>query len=329
MRRALILISLVLTFLAVELQSQNLVSNPSFEEYYQCPDDFWGIGQAIGWLPFRHEGEYFNSCVENGFTDVPGSSFAGYQHAFHGNGYAGIIGAKYGIGFDQKRDFIGTQLIQPLEVGINYFVSFRINRALGGFYPKYSNAAINNFGVLFTMEENAGGGVDNMPISNEFHVGSSEIISDTLGWTLISGWFEADQPYEYLALGNFFESQYLEIEILDSFLFWETYYLIDAVCVSTDSTNCFDIDPLSVSSEFSSDFIKLYPNPTTEKIHCEFDNPLSGLIKVRNSLGMLVDQFELKNRKKFILDCESYRPGTYIIQINLNTGVTTKRFLKL
>jgi hypothetical protein len=328
MRRIPLLFTSILIFTATKVQCQNLVPNPSFENYSTCPDEFNGISQAIGWSAFRLNAEYFNACVESGFTDVPNSNWAGYQNAFHGDGYAGIIGAKFDGDFDQERDFIGAQLTQPLEVGTNYFISFRINRALGGFYPKNSNAAVNNFGVLFTMEEYVGG-LNNMPMSNEFHVGSAEIISDTLEWTLISGWFEADQPYEYVVLGNFFDSQYLEIELLDSVLVWDTYYLIDAICVSTDSTNCFDIDPLSVSSKLSSDYINLYPNPTTEKIHCEFDNPLSGLIKVRNSLGMLIDQFELKNKQKFSLDCEAYRPGTYIIQINLNNRVTTKRFVKL
>src|SRR5258707_902616 len=60
------------------LFSQNLVSNPSFEEYSVCPDLWNQTSRATGWSSFRSSTDYFNTCDGSNVVGVP-ENFAGYQ----------------------------------------------------------------------------------------------------------------------------------------------------------------------------------------------------------------------------------------------------------
>lgn len=100
----------------------NLVTNPSFEDTIQCPSNINQMNLAVGWSPFRGTPDYLNACNMTS-VGIPSNGF-GFQYARTGNGYAGFL-SFYKPGIDQ-REIIGTELKQPLDVGIKYFVSFYI-----------------------------------------------------------------------------------------------------------------------------------------------------------------------------------------------------------
>src|SRR6185295_11530904 len=72
--------------------SQNLVPNPSFENYSTCPNDLKQIYFAFPWFQpntYLNAVDYFNSCTSNSSIDIP-NNWAGYQCPHTGLAYSGI-----------------------------------------------------------------------------------------------------------------------------------------------------------------------------------------------------------------------------------------------
>ena len=66
----------------------NLVNNPSFEEYYNCPVNAGQLNESKYWWGFS--ADYYNSCTTVPQLSIP-SNFAGFQYAHTGNAYTGLI----------------------------------------------------------------------------------------------------------------------------------------------------------------------------------------------------------------------------------------------
>ena len=69
--------------------AQNLVKNPSFEEFKFCPENNSQFNNnVISWsLPNKGTSDYYNTCS----TFLNDKNPHGYQNPQHGNGYAGIV----------------------------------------------------------------------------------------------------------------------------------------------------------------------------------------------------------------------------------------------
>src|SRR5689334_17274740 len=100
--------------------AQNLVPNPSFEQYDTCPSDISQITKAIGWYAARKTPDYFNVCSTDTFqgghykVSVP-TNWVGHRTAASGNAYAGVISCTTQSAF--YKEYIGAQLITPLQMG--------------------------------------------------------------------------------------------------------------------------------------------------------------------------------------------------------------------
>jgi len=94
---------LLLLILSFELRGQNLVSNPSFENFNNCPTtsgqihyaDFWFQPNSLSmsWQPPSGSSDYYNVCGTTG-AGIP-SNFGGFQFARTGNAYGGISFGQY------------------------------------------------------------------------------------------------------------------------------------------------------------------------------------------------------------------------------------------
>lgn len=242
-------------------RAQNLVLNPSFEEYDTCPDFLGQITRANGWYSARPSPDYYNLCVSTQGTTAP-SNFYGYQFPNSGSGYAGLA-SMYG-GVSELREYIGTKLIDTLKVGNTYFVSFVVSRA---YNQNHNNdCASNKIGALFSVYQYTDTNL--APVCGCAQVYADEIISDSIGWTRLKFAFQADSNYQYLNIGNFFNSSFTD-SIQYSGSFCNAYYYIDDVCVSTDSTYAYSYNFNSISEvENSISPIQIHPNPATTKLHC-------------------------------------------------------------
>ena len=128
-----------------EVLAQNLVPNPSFESFTQCPTNSGQINFASDWINFAITPDYYNSCATNAGFSVP-NNFAGYQQAANGNAYSGTHNKE--LPNINLREYIGIQLSDSLEIGKKYVVSFKASLSLGGIFK--ANCATNNMGALFT-----------------------------------------------------------------------------------------------------------------------------------------------------------------------------------
>ena len=115
---------------SLNILAQNLVFNPSFEEYCLCPNNSSQVYKARGWSSFGNTSDYFNSCDPSLAQSVPVNT-QGYQWAVDsGNAYCGIYTRWGGFPVDTSYgEFIGSKLLSPLIPNQQYYVQIKVNSA--------------------------------------------------------------------------------------------------------------------------------------------------------------------------------------------------------
>jgi hypothetical protein len=210
------------SFISLNLiYSQNLVNNPSFEDYSECPYSPSQLELSIGWLNPSNIGtpDYFNSCSIN--YNVP-NSFLGFQFAKSGNAYSGI-GVYHNI-IENGKEYIQTKLKTSLSDNYCYYVSYYIN------LNNNSSYAVNKFGAYFSNDSVRT--LDGDYILNYIpQINYQKTLSDTLNWVKIEGIYKANGNENYITIGVFNNDNELNIDFFESRIINEAYYYIDDVSV--------------------------------------------------------------------------------------------------
>ena len=322
---------LLLLFLFVFTMSgdgQNLVPNYSFELNSGCPDGQDQIYLVDNWFKCSEEKfttpDYYNSCAPLDGFGIP-QSLLQYHEEFRGcDAYLGLYSSSNVTNY---REFVGVELNSQLEVGQKYYVSFR---TVGGnlqLAEEFFNYSTNNLGVKFTQEQYSPS--TPAPLNNQAHLYSSEVITDYENWQRISGSFVSDSSYSYLLIGNFFDDDNTEVVLseCDGCLNGNAYYLIDDVCVSTDSLFCNSIiDNLPCATDVGdviSEKILIHPNPTSGRITVDVPKQRTPvLFFVYSSQGdRIFEQRILPNESQLEIDVSSWPSGLYYVSspdLNLN-----------
>ena len=221
----------------------NMVYNPSFEEYRECPRRVDALGTLTivdAWFqPTAGSADYYNVCGSRE-CGVPKNKL-GIQYAHLGQGYCGIYCSK-----TDYREYLQTQLKEPLRKGEMYRVSFYVSLS------EYSSGAVATVGALFTADR-VGDTVRSVLMNKEVRQlapGVSQtvasyfepqvvndydrVLADTKGWMQISGTFIAQGGERFLTIGNFFPASQSNVVDLDSltYLLPGAYYYIDDVSVT-------------------------------------------------------------------------------------------------
>ncbi len=215
--------------------AQNLVPNPSFEELDSCPNSMSQIDYASGWKPFTSSPDLFHTCA-----NFPGNISAfKYQCPATGNGFAGMF-----CYLSNSYEIIGIRLIDSLIIGTKYYIGFKVNLV------NSAKCGIDKLGARFSTKKYCYSLNDTTnlcdstpaPINNFAHIYSTQIITDTINWTKISGSFVADSNYKYIMIGHLFDNSATNFYPFPPDVSCSSpYYLIDNICVSTDSLTCVDI----------------------------------------------------------------------------------------
>jgi len=280
--------------------AQNLISNPSFEDTVQCPDHLDQVNRAVGWYSTRPSPDYYNTCASPS-TVIPVSvpyNYFGYQYPSTGNAY---------VGFCAKDDWfnikecIGTQLISPLQIGIRYFVSFKLSLS----YTNFGIACgVNKLGMLFSTVQYTTAN-NPAPVCNCSQFYTDSIVVDTVNWIQIKGSFIADSNYIYVNIGNFFEDSLIDsIQVQGSQCV--SYYYIDDVCVSPDSLTCYS--SVGINEIKNEEDLVLFPNPFTDRIN----------ITVNKNEIVEVNIYDITSRK---LLSQSFTNSTSINTEQLANGI--------
>lgn len=223
--------NLILFFLAYSYSllafSQNLVPNPSFEEYNACPLNSVQLLNLNYWTVFYVSPNYYNKCGDI-YYSVP-YNWAGSQCPLSGNGYIGLYSYIYSTSI-LYREVVSSELIKPLVVGKRYYISYNIS------FADKSICSSNNIGILFTTSNDTA----QYLLNNFAHIYTENINADTTNWVNIRGSFIADSAYKYIFIGNFFDNASTDT-ILTYGQYCSAYYYIDDICVSEDSMHCNNI----------------------------------------------------------------------------------------
>ena len=296
----------------IKATSQNLVPNWSFEDTVTCPDNLGQMDRAIGWSSYRVTPDYFNACADTGGitnVSVPRNIFD-YQIPKTGNAYAGFHA--FAISAGNVREFIGISLINPLLIGHEYFASFYVSRC--GSISQRKNIATNKIGIKFsTVLYSTANPISN---NNDAMVFTDSIVTDTLNWTEISGFFIADSAYQYLSIGNFFTdsaTSYLRFDTISGL----SYYFVDDVILK-DSIS-MNIPEIQVPKLISS----VLPRGQSISIvgNCISD------VALFDSIGRICVKEQYYCESSIVIHMPVLSRGIYIIKINIRNKSFYKKLL--
>lgn len=280
----------------------NLVPNPSFEDTVFCP---WGTTQLEAcslWQNFGNTPDYFNACSQ--IVNVPHATF-GYQNAHTGVGMAGLATYKDPNDYPNYREIIGIELTHPLQLNEKYFFSFYLN------FANTINVAIasNNIGLrFFTLPYDS---CCPPTLDNFAHLHADSIITDSIGWTKLSGSFFADSTYGFISIGNFFNDLQTDTMILSAFPDY-AYYYIDDVCVTTDSNynQVWSSTPIIIQQR---EIVDLKITSYSLELNSKYDPILS--VIVYNNIGHKLFQANKINSYEFNISLERFNNSIYFIRI--------------
>ena len=221
MKYLLIYLFIILTFCS---KAQNLVPNYSFENYSSCPISSSQVTLAIPWVAATStcSTDYYNAC--SSALNVPNYT-GGYQLAKTGVAYAGM----WFLQSPNLREYLQVKLDSALKSNKCYYVKFYVNQ------PDYITESINNIGANLSAipPYSTSYNVQNLPV----HImnGGNPIISDSINWVKISGYYTALGGEQYLTIGNFFNDA--NTNISGTFTTnAQAYYFVDDVTVEEVKT---------------------------------------------------------------------------------------------
>jgi hypothetical protein len=261
----------------------------------------------VNWYTYRFSSDYFNSCNKTSLG-VPKNQL-GIQNAATGIAYTGLIALSPNTG--NYSELIGCQLKEKLIVGKKYFVCFKASLS------ETSNFGCNNLGVLFLTEPSTNSSA--FSLTNRATIYSSSIITDCTNWTVISGSFIADSAYEYITLGNLFEENLTNIEKSyppPDFGEDRSYYYIDDVCVSSDST-CYQ--KVNVSVPRKEKRITIYPNPFEDILTFKSVENSAKEVIIFDSVSKEIDRQSFSDI--LCVNLLHSNPGIYYYEISDKSGL--------
>lgn len=295
------ILTIIFFFGILVTKGQNLVRNSSFEAHFQCPvanvPDLYGISDWHSVVPGTPD--YFNICGDpNKGASVPNNWF-GYQSPYDGNAYVGLFGysKSYFV-----REYLQSRLTSPLIAGKWYRISFFTS--LGD----YSAYAINNIGAVLSNDS-----VDGSKIFTYINlipaINATEIISDSVNWTKVTGVYKAKGGEQFILLGNFYSDEQTLKKSLYGTTGGSSYYFIDSVTVlATDSAAC---------TEFA-----VYPNPSAGRIHIKVECETIKQIQIYSASCQLVKEIQGNIRS---IDVGDLPAGLYLL---VATTDKNKRLVK-
>ena len=295
--------------------AQNIVLNPSLENYISCP----GFGQFSNTFINDWDKPTYGSTDYYHFN-CPGI-IPTQQAPRTGDAYAGIIGYNYGT---EYREYMTGTLSAQLIPGATYYCEFYVS--LNDGYIQ----AINEIGAYFSATPPG-------PYANALHVpvtpqieNTTVLLDDTASWMRISGYFLASGGEEYITIGNFNNDTNTTIVQVGNVGSYGSYYFVDDVWVSlSEGTGVEEKENQEVS---------LYPNPVGKKLAVCSRQPARTTVQsggfaitsigIYNSIGKLVFENKDVNKNAATIETGEFSYGFYIAEIRCGDKVFRKKIIK-
>lgn len=230
-----LLSAFVFLFVSAGVSAQNLIPNPSLESDTTYPVRHWPTQNAAGtpltegWIiPTRATPDYFNS-------DFSYIDYSPLMLARSGKGRVGLI-----CGLGQQlpesrnyKEYIQARLLQPMEAGKTYEVSFymALDRA-----ASYSTAGM---GAYLSAEALRSDNKERFKVKPQ--VRYSKIITVADGWVRVSGTVKAAGGERFITIGSFSDTAVIPASMIGQG-YWTgpasmhirrgAYIYVDDVCVA-------------------------------------------------------------------------------------------------
>ena len=224
--------------------AQNLVPNPSFEEYRdlicgisQTSDDF--DNATVYWTsPNTATPELLSLLVRDtvNFDDLlcrnhPFSESAGamgYQEPQHGNNMVGLITytERTANACHDYSEYVQVQLKTPLVQGRQYHCGYYISLA------ERRQFSSNNIGMLFSKNEVTSDSCDYLDYTPQ--INNENIIEESEKWIYVNDVFLAQGGERFLTIGNFHSDELTEVKFSFNnpiFTNGQAYYFLDSIFV--------------------------------------------------------------------------------------------------
>lgn len=308
--RSLSIVLFMLLFDSEVVLGQNLIPNPSFEEYSNCPYKENQVNRLLHWFnpatTFGGTPDYFNACANDSFISVP-YNFAGFQSARTGQGYCGMILLNYNLNVNYNyHEFIEVPLISELQQDSCYYFEMFVSLC------EQSHPTTDDIGIYFS--DTIISGVNNyypLPFSPQI-VNEEGFIKDRLGWTQITNEYQAHGGEKYLIIGNFTSDSMTSFMITSGCCWSEAYFYIDDVSLTPSPCLSTGITDLNEINNF-----KVFPNPIEVNSKLVFDNPFNETftLTIYNSFGQTVHTIRNITSNAVDLPYEYLHPGIYNLQM--------------
>lgn len=317
--KKIIITYLIFAFTNLFYCQQNLVPNPSFENFVYCPITLADLSATSNWnAPTQGSPDYFNSC-NVGNASVPNNLF-GSQNAYTGSAYVGISVYDTQNSYSY-REYLQTQLTKTLNAGQKYWVCFFVSLAdTSKFAIKEIGAYFSNTLLNYAMDTT-------LSFSPQIEFKSS-IITDKSSWIKVQGSFIASGLENYIVIGNFNRKQTTtSIQVNNNNSDPYAYYYIDDICVSNDSTLCNQTVDINENDRES--FIAVFPNPFSEKVFIKLHEANQSYdLMIYDVLGQtLVDNKKINEKLKEI-DVTRFKQNVFYVRIKLQNQVFQYKLIK-
>lgn len=217
---------------------QNMVKNPSFEQYNKVPSDLGEVTNIDYWSsPTDASPDYFHRRAGGKNVDVPYNKM-GRTNARSGYGYVGIYAYTNRYIKRNFREYVQVELKQPMQAGNTYCVKAHV------FLAQSSNRALGALGMVgsrLKLAQKHEHSMENIKVNYMLQEDRSPL--DERRWVEISCQYKAQGGERYLLLGNFDDDRKTKISgAIENDTFKNphvdfAYYYMDDICVTNSATN--------------------------------------------------------------------------------------------
>lgn len=310
----MIRLTILLTLFAFTISAQsNLVPNPGFENFNQCPINQNDYAAMQNWYSvLQTSADFYNACSNYPDGGVP-QNFLGNQTAHQGNGYAGVV-LYLNNPQMEYREYVGVKLTQPLAAGKKYCVAFYVAAADSAGLQTNTIAAY----IGDSIYPNPTYSITALPYTPQIQ--TTQYIENNAGWQLVEGEYTAQGGEQYITIGSFTAdanttfgpNSLTPSPFGSSQIYMQSYVYIDDVVLK-------ECQKVGLDEEMNAGQVELYPNPTSGLITLNLPVLQSNVdVELYNLAGALVAQYTIKPTPKAKIDVSALSNGLYIAHVSSN-----------
>ena len=308
----LLITPLTLLF-CLQIASQNLVPNSSFEDTIMLSNGQVGLNT---WLNTLGSPDYFSPCYQPPFESSRTPQNArGYEHAYDGVAYFGFVVLFQGVSGD--KEYMQTELLDTLIAGRKYEVEFYLSLA-DSFHWALAPEDIQVAFRKNLLPDDSGNALRRL--SPAYASDTVWDATNKVGWEKFHYTYTALGGEKTIVIGCFKDNSQNTITNVDNggelnFFRKGSYYFIDKISVQAKDTT------IGLAENSLKTQIKLYPNPAKEHFYVSYSgSEVLSHFRLYNLSGKLVS-FERRRTNDLHEFSIGHLPtGIYFLEVENTVG---------